>query len=475
MKLILRGHERRAAAEQAMLNYFGRREDGTAVSSISRGRRWMTGTTKITVGGRTTLGLARALPDRGNEDYCIKQSFYRAALPHLPSRPPWGSLTGIRPAKLAAKLTEAGENAGRVLRSRYQVSPERAALAETCARAAAEAAATLAAKDISLYVGIPFCPTRCAYCSFVSNSVEKSGKLIAPYIDMLCREIELAARTVSRIGLRVVSLYIGGGTPTTLSAGQLDRLAGALALHFDLSALREYTVEAGRPDTITPEKLAVLRAHGVRRISVNPQSMEDDVLREIGRAHTAHQTELALRQARDAGFECVNTDLIAGLPGDSPDGFARSLDRILAFSPENITVHTLCLKKGARLEESGGVAGGGVAQMLAHAFARLRESGYEPYYLYRQKFMADSFENTGWRRAGTADGLYNLCMMEELHTVLSLGSGGVTKLVNPRTGLIKRLFHAKYPLEYLEKHDKIAHNLLEAEQFIEEYLQGAVI
>ncbi len=470
MRLELRGHSRYSAAEQALFNYFGRREEGEALSSLHFGSKWLTGTTRLTVDGKTSIGRARAPAGSGGEDYCIKQSFYRAALPFLPDPPPWGSLTGIRPAKLAARLLDGGADAKAVLRSKYHVSPERAELAEECARASVTAQESLGPKDISLYVGIPFCPTRCAYCSFVSNSVEKSGKLIEPYVDMLCEEIALAGEKVSRLGLRVVSLYIGGGTPTTLSAEQLDSLTGALELGFDLSCLREYTVEAGRPDTITAEKLAVLRSRGVNRISVNPQTMEDKILEAIGRRHTSAQTVEAFAAVRAAGFGCVNMDLIAGLPGDTPEGFSRSLERILSLAPENITVHTLCLKKGAHLEEELDKFGHGAARMLDYASVALRGGGYEPYYLYRQKFMAESLENTGWRRVGSPDGLYNLCMMEELHTVLSLGAGGVTKLVNRETGLIKRAFHPKFPLEYLSGRDKILRNL----QTLEEWSRASV-
>ena len=324
---------------------------------------------------------------------------------------------------------------------------------------AAAAAAGLGPRDIAVYIGVPFCPTRCAYCSFVSQSVEKSFPLIAPYVDALIREIRAGGGLVRRLGLRVRALYMGGGTPTTLTADQLDRVLGAFQASFDTSACGEITVEAGRPDTITAEKLAVLKARGVTRVSVNPQTMEERVLRAIGRNHTPGDIDRALALTDRYGFPHVNMDLIAGLPEDTPEGFQRSLDACLAYGTGNVTVHTLALKKGSRLltERFSVPAPEAVEEMLNYAGPALRAAGHRPYYLYRQKYMSGSFENIGWCRPG-AECLYNVYIMSELCSILSFGAGGSTKMVQPGTNRIQRTFNAKYPKEYTERPEKCLGN-----------------
>jgi oxygen-independent coproporphyrinogen-3 oxidase len=316
--------------------------------------------------------------------------------------------------------------------------------------------AGLKPEEVSLYVGIPFCPSRCAYCSFISAAVGSALKLVEPYLDALFLEIDATGEAARRAGLAVKSVYIGGGTPTTLSAQQLSALMKKLRAAFDLSRCVEFTVEAGRPDTITREKLAAIAANGGDRVSVNPQSMDDEVLRAMGRAHTAAEILTAYELVRASGVSCVNMDLIAGLPKDTAGGFRCSLDTVLALSPENITVHTLALKKGSRLMEEGGQLPDdkAVAAMLDYAHLALREAGYRPYYLYRQKFMSGSFENVGWCKPGF-ESIYNICMMEELHTILSLGAGGVTKLVDAENGRIVRLNNPKYPQEYIRDREKM--------------------
>ena len=339
-----------------------------------------------------------------------------------------------------------------------------------CAQASLAAQRSLGEQEVSLYVGIPFCPTRCAYCSFVSADVGRALKLIDPFLDALSREIRAAGAMLAGAGLQVRTVYFGGGTPTTLTAPQLDRLMGELAEHIDLSACTEYTVEAGRPDTITAEKLAVLKRRGCDRVSVNPQSMSDAVLAAMGRAHRAADILGAFALVRESGIGCVNMDLIAGLPGDSADGFRASLDQVLSLAPENVTVHTLALKKGSRLMEGETPLppGEDVAAMLDYAWRALRESGQIPYYLYRQKYMSGSFENVGWCLPGT-ESLYNICMMEELHTIVSLGGGGVTKLVDRHTGYIQRVANAKYPQEYIQKIDAICADKARVAEFCRQH------
>ena len=390
--------------------------------------------------------------------HALKLAFYKAGTALLGHGLPWGALTGVRPVKLPTGALLAGRTplqAERELRRVYGVSPRRAQLAVICAQAAVEVKRSLAPDEISLYVGIPFCPTRCAYCSFISADVKRSLGLVEPYLEALGREIAAAGAMLKRAGRFVRTVYIGGGTPTTLDPGQLERLMARLAGEIDLSRCTEYTVEAGRPDTITAEKLEVLRRLGATRISVNPQTMDDGVLAAMGRAHTAGQVLEACRLAAESGFDQVNMDLIAGLPTDTVPGFRRTVDRVTALEPANITVHTLALKKSAALFRSRECLPGEeeTAQMLDYAWTALRRAGYVPYYLYRQKYMSGSFENVGWCKPGT-ENVYNICMMEELHPVLALGAGGVTKLTDGARQLT-RLCNPKYPTEYLERLPRI--------------------
>ena len=391
--------------------------------------------------------------------HALKMAFYRAGTDLLGFEPPWGALTGVRPVKLPTRSMAAGaspEEAQRELEEAFRVSPARAKLAVDCAQASLAADGRLGPGQVSVYIGIPFCPTRCAYCSFVSADVGRTLKLVEPYLDGVLAELAETGRVLREAGLWVRTLYIGGGTPTTLSAQQLERLLSAVRTHLPLEGCVEYTVEAGRPDTITREKLEVLREQGIGRISINPQTLEDPVLAAIGRRHSARDVLDAFALARQVGFDCINMDLIAGLPRDSYDGFCRSLDGVLALGPENITVHTLALKKGSRLMEEGGrlPSGEETARMLDHALEALRGAGYGPYYLYRQKYMSGSLENVGWARPGT-ESLYNIVMMEELQTVVSIGGGGVTKLVDRERGSILRLSNPKYPHDYLGALDRV--------------------
>ena len=361
----------------------------------------------------------------------------------------------MRPVKIPTKAILSGKTrreARTLLEREYFVSPDRAQLAMDCANASLAVDRTLQPDEVSLYIGIPFCPTRCAYCSFISADVGRSLKLVSPYLEGLLQEVEQAGLGLKEAGRHIRSLYVGGGTPTTLSARQLDILLSAMEQHLPLSRCEEYTVEAGRPDTITREKLEVLNRHGIGRISINPQTLEDHVLEAIGRQHTAGDIAAANALARDVGFDCINMDLIAGLPRDSFEGFCRSLEGVLEMGPENITVHTLALKKGSRLmEEKGAIPSGDeVARMLDFSNTTLRAAGYVPYYLYRQKYMSGSLENVGWALPGK-ENIYNICMMEELHSVLSLGAGGVTKLVDRAAGAIRRISNPKFPYEYMEQ------------------------
>lgn len=477
MKLIFSGHDYRYAVEQSLLAFFpGERpvyegeEPNTASVRLTLEGSDACAETELTVEGRRASGASRVALTEGADEYererlkqrAVKLSFFEAARTLTGVTPAWGALTGIRPAKLAAGLLEEGKSeaeADAILRDVYFVSDSRRALCLPCARAGLEAKKGLAKNEISLYVGIPFCPTRCAYCSFVSNSVEKSFHLVEPYLQALLAEVDSAARMVEELGLRVKSFYMGGGTPTTLSAEQMNRLLGRLNEKFRLADAVERTVEAGRPDTITAEKLDVLRRNGIDRISVNPQSMDDRVLSAIGRRHSGEDIREAMELVNRAGFPHVNMDLIAGLPEDTPDSFRRTLDEVIGFGTDNITIHTLSLKKGSRITLEGTriPTVEEVSAMLDYAAPALRAAGFAPYYLYRQKYMSGSFENVGWCRSG-GTGWYNIYIMEELHTILSLGAGGSTKMVDPERNRIERVFNLKYPQEYIQRPEKIAAN-----------------
>ena len=324
--------------------------------------------------------------------------------------------------------------------------------------------------DCSVYAGIPFCPSRCSYCSFVSRTVgdKATQALVQPYVDKLCQELTAIRRTVDKCGLRVRTLYIGGGTPTSLSAAQLTQLMAHIADTFDLSALDEYTVEAGRPDCTDAEKLHILKQYGATRISINPQTFSDAVLANIGRRHTAQDIADCFAAARQAGHRNINMDLIAGLPGDTVEGFTRSLQTAISLDPENITVHTLTLKRASDLVvEHRAAAYDDVAAMLEQCGA-LYAAGYRPYYLYRQKGTLQNLENIGWAKPGT-ECLYNIYIMEEVHTILSAGAGGSTKLVVPgaRRGKIQRIFNFKYPNEYIGRFEEILARKKGVEEFYE--------
>ncbi len=484
MILYLAGHQYRFAMEEGVVSFTGYRPDRTEevgarfappegdciLTRLTCSGGVATASALVRMGGGSARGMSRAAVgdmsdyDRARaESHALKIALYKA-LTGLRGEPlPWGSLSGMRPAKLAARMiAELGSPAAarRALEKRYMVSRERARLAVDAAVCGIEEREALPQGAVGLYVGVPFCPTRCAYCSFVSASVEKRGQLVEPYTEALIGEIERRGELCRSLGLRVDTLYIGGGTPTTLSAGQLDRVLTALEQRFDLSALREYTVEAGRPDTIDSEKLAVLRGHGVGRVSVNPQSMRAEVLARAGRPHSPEDIEQAVELARRAGFECINMDLIAGLPADRADWFEESVRRVIALEPENITVHTLALKHGAelaegeapsyeRLRRSDAPEEETVCEMVERGSALLAGAGYQPYYLYRQKYMAAGLENVGWTRPGFRS-IYNVCIMEELCGIIALGCGGVSKVMLPDGGL-KRMANPKNPEQYISR------------------------
>ncbi len=368
---------------------------------------------------------------------------------------PWGMITGVRPVKYyRTLLKEKGITfANEYFKNSYFVTENKISLAETTEKYEKKILDSSKDNSFSLYISIPFCPSRCSYCSFVSQSVEKAKHLVDPYISCLCREIELTGEIAKKYNLNLETVYIGGGTPTTLSPVQLQKLLNAVNTSFDMYKCREFTVEAGRPDTITEEKLFTLRNNGVTRISINPQTLNDDILKKIGRKHTASETLNAFSLAEKCNFKTVNSDLIAGLPFETVESFSRSLDKIIELGVENITVHTLSIKRSARLTEQGLTTDRDDAvrtgKMLEYAERTLTEKGYIPYYLYRQSRMVGNFENVGWSLPGM-EGLYNVFIMDETHTILACGAGAVTKLKNPYFGNLERIFNYKFPYEYID-------------------------
>ena len=455
MKLELIGHTEEYAVGQLQMALFPADAEGEIISRLCRGKVWLSAVTEICVNGKKTRAVKRI---RASEEsvrlrrQALQQSLYLAALPHLPSLPAWGALAGVRPTKITTKHLLAGgtpQSADRLMKEIYYVDTQRRKLAVDCSLSTVAAVEKLEKSDISLYVGIPFCPTRCTYCSFVSRTVGKRLELLDDYLDALIQELTYTGKLLADSGRIIRTVYIGGGTPTTLSAKQLERLLGCINDKLDLHRCIEFTVEGGRPDTLDSAKLRTIRKCGADRMSINPQSMEDHVLRACGRPHTAADVEKAYHMAVDAGFTAINMDLIAGLPQDSYDGFCRSLDRVAALDPANITVHTLALKKGADLFEKRANLPDyeEVSQMVAYGNQTLDALGYKPYYLYRQKYMSGSFENVGWSKNGQ-DCLYNIYMMEEIHPILSLGGGGMNK-VNLPDGSLQRFHNPKFPEQYI--------------------------
>lgn len=389
-------------------------------------------------------------------------------------RPSWGMLTGVRPSKVAMEMLLNGNSKTKVkkiLTNDYSVIPKKASLATEIAQREQRIIGTPDIKDCSVYVSIPFCPSRCAYCSFVSYTTKKLIGLIPEYVEKLCVELSELLDTVKELGLNLKTVYIGGGTPTILTAEQLTRVLSVISSKIDPASLEEYTLEGGRPDTIDAEKLKIAKDFGVTRISVNPQSLNDYVIKSIGRNHTCEDFYRAYDLAKNSGIPCINTDLIVGLPGDNFKYFSATFDQILSLDPENITVHTFCIKKAAEILQTNNkvysIRGGDSGKCVDYSQLKSMAAGYVPYYMYRQKNTVGNFENVGFAKEGM-EGLYNIYMMEEVHSILGVGAGAVTKLVeyypaNVSSTKITRHFNHKYPYEHLnsDMSSKIREEIIE--------------
>ncbi|MBQ8690126.1 MAG: coproporphyrinogen dehydrogenase HemZ [Clostridia bacterium] len=401
---------------------------------------------EITFATHASIAVGRALFAAGKE-----------LLGHIP---PWGILTGIRPAKVASGLLASGKGifkTRRILRDEYFLNPQKAALATSVASNENKLMKKIKKNGCSIYISIPFCPSRCAYCSFVSSTTPRLLAMIDEYLDWIIEDLKTTVALIKKLDLPILSVYIGGGTPTTLNGKQLKRLLKEINAQIPMDQLYEFTLEAGRPDTITAEKLTIAKNYGVTRISVNPQTLNNDVLREIGRKHTTKDFYRAFRLAKKSGIRDINVDLIAGLPGDDFKSFSESVDKIIELEPTNITIHTFCVKKAADILKNNSniysIASADAAKGVSYSQLKAKFAGYKPYYMYRQKNTVGNLENVGFSREGH-EGLYNIFMMEDMQTIFGIGASAVTKLVHRRDNdetVIERIFNPKYPYEYLRQ------------------------
>ncbi len=488
MKLCLIGHSFRYELEKLIRIFlpFEKIEfaeeaadgDGTAVTRLDKTADKTVLSALLSINGKSynkSYELSNSADDYDNEcERLLAVALYDCFVSASGYVPEWGILTGVRPAKLFSRLAaENGEAAAENwFKNALKVSDEKISLCRSTVVSEEKITSLSRPDSFSLYISIPFCPTRCSYCSFVSHSVENAGKLIPDYITLLKKEIAYTADIAKKIGLRLETVYIGGGTPTSVTAEQLGSIMKCVTDSFDTSNLREYTVEAGRPDTITAEKLETIKRLGAERISINPQTMNDAVLEKIGRRHTAADTVKAFETARKCGFCNINTDLIAGLPGDTPESFFDTVRSILSLDPESITVHSLSMKRSSRLTVTGSFpevkAGEDAGKMVSFARNTLEKHGFLPYYMYRQSKTVGNLENVGYAKPGT-ECLYNVYTMDETHTILACGASAVSKLRQPHGSYIERIFNFKYPYEYISRFNELLERKKGVISFYENY------
>lgn len=388
--------------------------------------------------------------------------------------PEWGILTGVRPAKLFSRFKSSmgTDKAEEYFSEFFKVSDSKISLCKETLKSEEKIISSSSAKSYSLYISIPFCPTRCSYCSFVSHSVDKAKHLIPEYVELLCKELKTTALIAKENGLKLETVYIGGGTPTAIYPKEIEKIMKTVSENFDITNIREYTVEAGRPDTVTEEKLRVIKENGATRISINPQTMNDSVLEFIGRRHTSSQTVEAFRIAREVGFSNINMDLIAGLPQDTFESFKKTVESVIKLNPESVTVHSLSMKRSSALNKNGDIPeenmGKTASLMVNYARTRLSQEGIVPYYMYRQSKTVGNLENVGYAKE-KYESLYNVFIMDETHTILACGASAVTKLREPDGDYIERIFNFKYPYEYINGFDEILKRKDGVRRFYSEY------
>ena len=380
-----------------------------------------------------------------------KLGYYALASKTFGKTLPWGIITGIRPMKLIEQFEQIGKLTE--FKERFKVSDKKIALSLMTLENQQTIKSQADENSVCVYIGIPFCPTRCLYCSFVSMPMSKQQKLVEPYTDCLIKEIEVTANLLKSAGKKVEALYIGGGTPSSLDEILFDRVVSSAGKLFDSSNLKEFTIEAGRADTITEGKIRAAISAGVTRLCVNPQTLNDEILEKIGRNHSAEDFEKAFNLARKLGVNNINTDIIAGLPGETEEMFSGSIDRLLTFNPDGVTIHTMCIKRAADLKNTEFKSYDAV-KMVDDSFKKLTEKEYVPYYLYRQKDTLSCLENTGFSKPGK-ESFYNVFMMEDLGTVVGIGAGSVSKIKTDGANKFKRVFNFKNPVEYVTGFDEI--------------------
>lgn len=466
MKLILKNHNEEYAAREMISAHIPKIKieltdiipsDGDyIISEMLREEEWYVYRTTLFLYGETYSYSMKK--DNYSRTY-VKKSVNEVMKEALGTNLPWGLITGIRPSKIVREMYETGNNDEEIkshFNNFYECSTEKTDLAIRVAQREHELIASMPRDSVSLYIGIPFCPTRCLYCSFTSQSIKFSNTLTEPYMDALCKEIKYTAKLIKDNGLSIDTVYIGGGTPTALSEKQLDRLLRKTAESFDLSKIREYTLEAGRPDTINEGKLSIIRNYGISRISINPQTMNQKTLDIIGRRHTPEDIIRTYDMAVRRGFSHINTDLIAGLPEENENDFLYTLNEIRKLNPQSVTVHTMSIKRGSFLDEKYSMytpaASNTVNNMLSAASDMMNQMDKKPYYMYRQKNMLGNLENVGYCDEGH-ECLYNIYIMEEVQSIYAIGAGASTKIIDGSK--IDRIFNVKEVSEYIKRIDEM--------------------
>jgi len=470
MNIITKGHSFEDAVRQILQLFFDLNSEFTAESVLRIDENSYIAKAKVTLGENTAEGEIKATlfsPEKREVSDIIKKSVFFACkkLSDMPT--PWGISTGIRPAKTARMMLDENKCDEEILRymeEEFFITPKKAELCLNVAKREYELLKNRVENGVSLYLGVPFCPTRCAYCSFISQAVAHNQKFVKPYVDALIKEIEATALMAESFGYKAETIYFGGGTPTTLSPEDLDRLIKRVKSCFDISALSEFTVEAGRPDTFSDEMLGVLWENGVSRISINPQTMNQKTLDEIGRRHSVEDTIKAFEMTKKYDFS-INADLIAGIPGESTEDFKKTVKEVCDLAPDAVTVHTMYLKRAARLISDFEKLrfASDMDSMVQLSYDYLTASGYNPYYLYKQKNTLGNLENVGFSREGH-ESLYNIYIMEEIQTILAMGGGASTKMV--KGDRIERVFNPKEAADYINRIDEIIEKKKNALEFL---------
>lgn len=471
MKIETRGHSLEDAVRQVLQLFFDISAEFDVVSSLENEENSYIAKAKITLGDRVAEGEIKDAflsPDKRQISDLVKKSVYFACekLSDMPT--PWGISTGIRPAKTARMMLDEGKEDGEILdymQNEFYITPKKARLSLDVAKKEHKLLENRVKNGVSVYLGVPFCPTRCAYCSFISQAMAHNKKFVKPYVEALLLEIDETAKMAEDFGMKVETIYFGGGTPTTLSPEDLDALIKRVKSRFDVTNLREFTVEAGRPDTFSDEMLSMLRENSVRRISINPQTMNQKTLDKIGRRHTVEDTIRAFEMAQKYNYFSINADVIAGLPDETPDDFAHTMKEVCALSPDAVTVHTMYLKRAARLISDFEKLrfASDMDSMVQYGYDFLTQNGYNPYYLYKQKNTLGNLENVGFAKEGH-ESLYNIYIMEEIQTILALGGGASTKMV--KGDRIERIFNPKEAADYIARIDEIIEKKRAALEFL---------